>query len=428
MLQILDSLAGISSTKQKQELLQSFSNLNTVKQIFAMALDKVTYNYGIRQLPEYIKGVEELTLMQALDILKELYKTSGHAGRDLLADTLSKVSVNNAEIVKRIINRDLRVNIGRTMVNKVWPNLVVKVPYMRCNVFSDKTSKYIEFPATLQVKADGRFVYIIKDGNTVTYMSRQGEENDFPQLTEEFLKLQDGVYVGELLVRGVYNRSEANGLLNSSSAHAVDIYVQLWDYLSLEDFANKTSSMPYSIRLSALSTLLEDVSEHSISLVESVEVRSIQEALRIVGNWMSEGKEGGVLKDHSLSFKDHTSNLQLKLKLQMDIEVRCVAFTEGTPGTKREHTFGALVFTNDEGTILGQTSGFTDAELQYIHENMEKYIGKVCTVQFNDISKARDSETYSLMHPRFIEFRDKDTTNTLAEALEIRESAMLLGK
>lgn len=426
-LQMIESLASISSTRQKQELLESFSNLPVLKQVFAMALDKVTYNYGIRQLPEYTKGTESLSLAQALEMLKDLHKTTGHAGRALLADLLSKVSTNNAEIVKRIINRDLRCGVGRTMANKVWKDLIVKPPYQRCAVFSEKTSKHIKFPALLQEKADGRFLYVIKDDNSVTYLSRQGEESDFSQLTESFLQLADGVYVGELLVRGVENRSEANGILNSDEAHLVNCYVHLWDYLTLWEFSTKESAIPYVERFARLGSIINRIAQSQIYVINSVEVSSIQEALRITGQWMAEGKEGGVLKDYSLPFKDHTSNKQLKLKLEMDIEVRCIGFTEGTPGTSRELTFGAMVYSNDEGTIQGQTSGFTEADLVLFNSNRDHYIGKVFTIQFNDLSKSRNSETYSLMHPRFVMFReDKDTTNTLAEALEIKSMAMCL--
>lgn len=428
ILQMIDSLADTSSTKQKQELLQSFSNLNIVKDTFAMALDKVKYNYGIRQIPDYVHNPDGTTLAQALAILKELYKVTGHAGRDLLADTLSKLSVNDAEIIKRIIRRDLKCGVGRTMANNIWKNLITKPPYMRCNVFSDKTSKYIKFPAILQEKADGRFLYIIKDGQDVTYVSRQGEEDSFPQLTESFLQLPDGVYVGELLVRGTSNRAEANGILNSDEGTTANVYVHLWDYLSLEDFSVKESKISYSVRFKALVTILSNLPVGRLYLISTIEVRSIQEALTIVGQWMAEGKEGGVLKDYSLPFKDHTSNLQLKLKLEISAEMYCTGFTEGTPGTSREMTFGAMTFSSECGSVVGQTSGFTDTELRTINSNREGCIGKVVEIQFNDISKARGSDTFSLMHPRFMGFRDdKHKANTLKEIIEMRKMVMILG-
>lgn len=427
ILTILDSLAAESSTKRKLELLQSFENLQDVKRVCELALDKVRFNYNIRQIPEYTTRDYKITLREALDWLLELQGMRGHSARDYLADTLSSLSNNDQEVIKRIIQRDLKCGIGRTMVNKVWKDLITKPPYMRCNTFSNKTAKHIKFPAILQEKCDGRFLYIIKDGVEVTYMSRQGEESNFPQLTEDVLLLPNGVYVGELLVRGISDRAEANGLLNSDEGISANVYVQLWDYLTLQEFAYKLSVVPYATRLEALIGYLSSAKSTRLYVVETLEVKNIQEALAKTGQWMTEGREGSVLKDKNLLFKDHTSNQQLKLKLEMSIEVRCIGFTEGTPGTKREKTFGALVFSNDEGTIQGQTSGFSDSDLEYISNNRDMFVGKIVEVQFNDLSKARDSEVYALSHPRFICFRDdKDTTNTLKEALEIRQMAMEL--
>jgi hypothetical protein len=106
--------------------------------------------------------------------------------------------------------------------------------------------------------------------------------------------------------------------------------------------------------------------------------------------------------------------------------MRITGFQEGTPGTKREATFGAMIFENDEGTIKGRCSGFTDKQLEDFNSRREELIGKIIEVQFNDLSKARDSDYYALSHPRFIEIREKDETDTLEKAFELRQMAMEL--
>lgn len=435
--QILQWLSDEPSTKRKLEMLQSFKTYPLLQRIVAMALDKVRYTYGITMrnvmyAPEAIHSTGHgITLTQALDSLEMLYVTrtvTGNTALAQLAQLLEQLSNEDAGVIVKILGRDLKCGVGRTMANKVWPGLITKPPYMRCGVFGTKTAKHIEYPALLQVKEDGRFLYAIVDSGSVTYMSRQGEEDNFPQLTEEFLKMPDGVYIGELMVRGVANRSEANGLLNSDEASEANVYVHLWDYVTNQAFASKLSTVPYIDRLGFLTYNLSKLQSTKLYPVLTEQVNNLQEALALVSQWMGQGLEGGVLKNFNLQFRDHTSNEQLKLKLEMDIEVRCLGFTEGTKGTKRERTFGALVYSNDEGTIQGQCSGFTDAQLLDISNNRDDYIGQVLTVQFNDLSKSRDKDYYALMHPRFITFRnDKNSTNTLAEALEIRAMAMQLG-
>ena len=55
----------------------------------------------------------------------------------------------------------------------------------------------------------------------------------------------------------------------------------------------------------------------------------------------------------------------------------------------------------------------------------DNLIGKIITVEFNDLGKAVNSETYSLTHPVFVEIRnDKDETDTLEKVLKLREMAM----
>ena len=144
---------------------------------------------------------------------------------------------------------------------------------------------------------------------------------------------------------------------------------------------------------------------------------------------MTAGYEGAILKDRDAIFRDGTSPQQLKLKLEIDVDVRITGFKEGTPGTKREATFGAMTFETDDGQIKGRTSGFTDAQLEDFNSRREELIGQIMTVTCNDITKGRDNDYHALSHPRFIELRnDKTDTDTLERALETKEMAMAVGE
>ena len=69
----------------------------------------------------------------------------------------------------------------------------------------------------------------------------------------------------------------------------------------------------------------------------------------------------------------------------------------------------------------------TDAEVLEVTKNPEKYIGKVLSVQFNDLTKAEGNDFYALSHPAFICFRDdKDETDTLEKAFKLRDMARSL--
>ena len=53
-----------------------------------------------------------------------------------------------------------------------------------------------------------------------------------------------------------------------------------------------------------------------------------------------------------------------------------------------------------------------------------KFIDKIITVEFNDLTKSDSNDYYALMHPRFIEIRnDKNETDTLSKVIELRDMA-----
>ena len=161
-----------------------------------------------------------------------------------------------------------------------------------------------------------------------------------------------------------------------------------------------------------------------IKIIEHKVVHNSQEVMLQNKCWMEQGFEGSILKDWSGVFKEGTSNKQLKIKLKISAEMRVIGFLDGTIGTKREGKVGSIIFKNDEGTIEGRCSGFTDEFLDELTNNKENYLGKIIEVEFNDLSRAAGSDYYSLSHPRFICTREKDETDTLEQIFKMREMAM----
>ncbi len=243
---------------------------------------------------------------------------------------------------------------------------------------------------------------------------------------------KDGIYTGELTVRGIPNRAEANGLINSSEPPHNDIILEVWDFITHEDYQKaglkdkkNLPKVKYSERWDELLKIVEN--SDNIETIEFKVVESLKEALIQTSEWMSAGFEGGVLKDFSMIFKDGTSKQQLKLKLEISAEMRCTGTSDGTKGTKREGKVGAIIFENDDGTIKGKCSGFTDKQMDEFTAIRDELPGRILEVQFNDITKGRNNDYHALSHPRFIEWRDdKDETDSLEKCFELREMAMNL--
>ena len=428
----LSELNESNSSNYKISTLKKYQNSEIVKQLLKLTYDKNNFNFGMSRtrllgilnesnFPEGIDKIDDY-----LDLLQENSgKLSGNSAKEFYSSLLQKLTEDSRVILLNILGRDLKCGINIKNINKVFKNLIPKPNYMRCAVFSEKLVKKIHFPAMLQLKMDGTYREFNVSNGTVSAKTRAGEEYQNEVLFDILKSFPDGYYMGELTIDGE-SRFTGNGLINSLNPPLDKIIFTCWDFLTFDEYTGKVKTS-YIDRFNRLQNLIENKDFKQVKLVENHIVNNVSEALKQVSLWMSEGLEGGVLKDFNNTFKNGTSNTQLKIKLKVDAEMRITGFTEGTPGTKREGKIGAIQFANDEGTIKGQCSGFSDAELEEFSKNKDSLIGKIISVEFNDITKAENNEYYALSHPRFIEIRnDKNETDDLKKVIQLRDMAKML--
>ena len=428
----LSELNESNSSNYKISTLKKYQNSEIVKQLLKLTYDKNNFNFGMSRtrllgilnesnFPEGIAKIDDY-----LDLLQENSgKLSGNSAKEFYSSLLQKLTEDSRVILLNILGRDLKCGINIKNINKVFKNLIPKPNYMRCAVFSEKLVKKIHFPAMLQLKMDGTYREFNVSNGTVSAKTRAGEEYQNEVLFDILKSFPDGYYMGELTIDGE-SRFTGNGLINSLNPPLDKIIFTCWDFLTFDEYTGKVKTS-YIDRFNRLQNLIESRDFKQVKLVENHIVNSVSEALKQVSLWMSEGLEGGVLKDFNNTFKNGTSNTQLKIKLKVDAEMRITGFTEGTPGTKREGKIGAIQFANDEGTIKGQCSGFSDAELEEFSKNKDSLVGKIISVEFNDITKAENNEYYALSHPRFIEIRnDKNETDDLKKVIQLRDMAKML--
>ena len=441
---ILEELNVENGSNYKLSVLKKHKDNALLQRVFKLTMDTITYTYGVsvqrwyrdertmHTLTTIEPALETYTLEDFLDLLEFKLATrelTGNAAFDAIDDALGGLSVANSIVALRVLGHDLKVNVGSTLAMKVWKDLVQRPMYMRCGVYGPKSKKDIKFPAILQLKADGTYreTHVSSDG-TVTFYSRSGHQYEYPTVTEDMKRLAPGHYVGELTVKGAENRSIGNGLINSDDVPHDQLVYEVWDFITEEEYSNARKKIknktPYKTRLQSLRENLNGDDLKHVTIIETHIVNNLAEAADQVSKWMEAELEGGVLKDQDGVFANTTSKHQLKMKLAMSVEVRVYGFQEGTPGTKRENTFGAILWQTDDGKVKGKTSGFTDKELEEINNSRSDWIDAIITVEANDITKATNSETYALSHPRFKERRfDKTETDDLARIFEIREMA-----
>ena len=460
---IIQELQANNGSNYKMDVLRKYADNETLQRVLKMTYDKVAFTYGVsmKNVPvvsdlvtsgvAYGKIDKLMTLDEALDVIeKELVpdkvtgkrNTTGHAAIacvEYLHECID--TVENAKIISGLIDRDLRINMGRSNINKVFKGLIIKPVYMRCGLYSEKTKNKIEPKGSfVQLKADGTYREFTVENGKVQANSRSGEEYEHPDQAAVLEGYPDNHYIGELTVHneyGVLDRATGNGMIkaNKFPEHHYVVF-DAWDVVSLEEYSNAANKIkgttPYWKRFETLTEIIgktDMLSNKSVRIIETHIVNSVKEALEWTMKWMNEGLEGSIWKDANAIFRDGTSPQQLKLKLEIDVDVRWTGFIEGKRNTKRAATFGSATFATDDGKIKGSCSGFTDKQLKEINDNRLDYINVIFTVTCNDITQARDSDHYALSHPRFTEVRyDKDETDTLERALETKQMAMMVGE
>ena len=492
--EIINELNLENGSNYKKAVLEKHKDNELLKETLQKTYDKVRWTWGValttidKALIGVNNNVKVLTFEEALKAIEKLHtrEVTGNAAIDFLNTLFEGLDEEDRDVIIKVLRRDLRINVGRTNINKVFKGLIVKPVYMRCSIFTtDKmvdgkmkkgTAHKIKFPAIINLKADGTFRLAEVNNNDTTFLSRQGEESEFNGLRKAISVLDDCILNGEMTIkltdpllatilpklekldkknktnnveiittaydehksRGeeyILPRSIGNGLINSDDEIPEEnLIYDLWDMITPEDYtkaAAKDKKNPpvetYRTRFENLKKAVALIGHPNVRIIEHKEVENISEALEFVTEKMNQGLEGGILKNWDMLFKDGTQTEQLKLKLEIDGDFRCYGFIEGTPGTKTEATFGGIMFKNDEETIIGSVSGFTDEDREEINSNRDDYIGKVLAIQFNDITKSRSKTTWALSHPRFIEWRDdKDDTDSLERCLEMKNMAMNL--
>jgi DNA ligase-1 len=137
-------------------------------------------------------------------------------------------------------------------------------------------------------------------------------------------------------------------------------------------------------------------------------------------------QEGTILKDENGTWKDGKPNWQIKMKLEMDVDLVIVGFNYGTKGTKNENVISSFNCESSDGFVKTRPQGIKEDMMVYITENQSELMGKIVKVKCNGLSKDKEGN-YSLLYPAFMEIRDDKTeADSLPEILQIEKSAISL--
>lgn len=429
ILDILNQIAATDSINEKLEILKQNADNETLKRVFRMAYHP-RLQYGIKKIPNYEKGnkivnvnLEDHVLdMLERDLARRVF--TGNTAIQALTQSLDALQPHDAEVVERIIKRDLDCGAGATLANKIWKNLIPKQPQMLATAMSAKALESIKFPAMAQLKADGARCFAEIRGENVEdvkLLSRAGNEYlgldnlkyQLIAMTRAYRETHAGgcMIDGELVYLGyqppkrvnledmfddkpvepkqverpkidVALRAESNGIANKSlkgtinQQEAAYMSFQVWDLVPLRAIYDEELSIEYDKRYAQLLEIAEG--SNRIFPVESTIVHNIEEARAIYKEYVAAGLEGIILKNTFGLWENKRSKNQVKFKEEITIDLRIVDVQEHS---KDPSKLGAVHLRSDDGLIRVRCgSGFTDT-------NAIKVKGEWIDIPFDELDE-----------------------------------------
>jgi DNA ligase-1 len=322
---------------------------------------------------------------------------------------------------------------------------------MRCNLANkvDLSTWAWEEGVYSQIKADGQFANVShhQGSGSVSIESRSGS----PMPLEYFGEVVSAVRAlipegyqahGELLMLKdgkIMSRAEGNGLFNALLQEGelppghTPVY-DVWDMIPICEAKPKNKfKEPYKVRFERLKALLAGISEDSaIRVIEHKMVYSLKEAYAHAAQAMSRKLEGTVICDPYGIWEDSDSAVhKIKLKLQIEFDLRVTGFKAADTKSKNKDLFGSLMCESECGKFRVNVSGIKDDKRKDLFNRKDQILGKlIISIANNGLQEPTASSDgyWSCFLPRFLEERlDKTTADTLERMHEIQAEAIKMG-
>ena len=120
--EIFDEIATTGGNNAKMDVLRKYVDNELLEVVLYMAKSK-RVKFFIKRIPEYTRNTEVTNeLVYAIEQLRSIAnrEVTGADAANLLRDTLASLEADDAYIVERIIDKDCKIGLGTTFMNKVF--------------------------------------------------------------------------------------------------------------------------------------------------------------------------------------------------------------------------------------------------------------------------------------------------------------------
>ena len=403
ILSILNELAATASINDKVAILKREKDNDLLKQVFQAAYNPLV-NFYIKKIPAYnpcedvFPGSNLSWAIDGLDVLSSR-KLTGNAAIEHLTTILENLGEDNAIVIERIIDRDLRCGTSDTLASRVWPGLVPTFDVMLASKLDE--SKII-FPCQVEPKVDGLRVLVFIQDYEIKFLSRGGKEfTTFNHLINVLLKrVPDSLRSRGIILdcEGISLRGgfqQACSDIKRDSPITEDVGLVVFDIIEKGEFTSTTKITPQFERTALVQKLFKN--SNKIIANTTTICGDISEVFSFYENMKKAGYEGVIVKSLHAFYENKRSRNWMKIKPLDNVEVGVVSAFEGTG--KYTHMLGGFDV-DFNGKICSVGGGFSDQQRKDFWKDKENMIGSIIEVMY--MEQTTDG---SMRHPRFVALR-----------------------
>ena len=348
-------------------------------------------------------------------LLDALAEKKSATDKDVLAIKTFIDKYEEADFLKMVLFKDLRLNMNIKKFQKVWPNFCVEPQVQLAQKFEG-----VKYPYSLYSrKLDGLRAYY-KDGVAISRTNKPHKTEPLAHITaqlKQFVDYDAWVYDGEIIYLnpdGIEDFTKALSLARSDNRtpECDNLYYCIFDMIQKEAFENKTPDVAtfkdeYT-RMKAHLGIVEEkrdwyvTSQPNILLLKQVDETGLEELQQ---NRIKYNYEGIMIRNADAHYEYKRSNNIRKIKEMQDTEVKLLGMEAGTG--KFANTLGAMV-ADYNGYELKIGSGFSDEQRKHYWQHRDEYVGKYVKVKYFE-KTVNQQGGESLRFPIFLCFRDPET-------------------
>lgn len=432
VLEILDFIKDLSGKNDKINLIKEAGTQNEeFKQTLIMAYNP-HINYGIRKfevghrtLGSWPNGTNLLRIYNRTLPLLYNREITGNAALDKLKLLTMSMNDDDIEVLKRVLERNLKSGFNVSSINKAFPKLIDTYKVSLCDRFDEKTVRSMPYPVLAQTKEDAMRISLHINKGEVIAKTRAGKQIDLPEcFSSEVAQLQlpgePAIVVdGEIQVTdskgNVLSRQKSNGIINKAAKGSATpeqlaaIRVVVWDIITQEHFEAGLGSVRYQQRFIGLQERVINIGSNRVVLVDYEYCKNYDEVMNFFQANISRGEEGIIVKRLDALWKNKRTKDQIKIKAEWEADMYVTGVTEGTGRLLGK--LGSFQVESEDGLVtVSVGSGFNDEQrTKWFTEEIK---GAVVAVKHAGLLETNGH--YHLYCPIFVEMReDKDHADTL---------------